>query len=110
MPVGELLQRTSSRELAEWMAYAGLEPWGESRADLRMGILASLTANINRGKDQEPFKPSDFIPRFDESEAESEPEDESGGVPHWQQMLATVEMWNEALGGKDLRPGVAPGS
>ena len=35
-----------SRELAEWMAYSALEPWGEDRDDLRHSITA---ATISRG-------------------------------------------------------------
>lgn len=35
------------------------------REDLRMGILASLTANIHRGKNQSAFKPQDFMPLAD---------------------------------------------
>lgn len=47
------------------MAYYKLEPFGEERADLRMGILASVMANAWRGKGQKPFKPRDFMPTFD---------------------------------------------
>lgn len=52
------------------MAYASIEPFGEGRADLRMGILASLIANVNRDtkKKSEPFVPADFIPGYDEEE------------------------------------------
>lgn len=60
----ELLRSISSRELTEWMCYFALEPWGEERADLRMGILASLTAEIHRDKKQrqEPFRAVEFMP------------------------------------------------
>lgn len=55
----------SSAQLAEWMAYAKLEPFGEERADLRAGIIASVIANVNRDpKKQRPFKPEDFMPKF----------------------------------------------
>ena len=66
IPVKELLQRITSRELSEWMAYESIEPFGERRSDLRMGILASLIANANRDrrKRSEPYEPDDFIPRF----------------------------------------------
>ena len=63
--VAELLERLSSRELAEWMAFAQLEPFGEERADLRSAIVASTMANAWRGKRQGPFTPKDFMPRFD---------------------------------------------
>ena len=62
----ELLRGMSSAEMAEWMAYAMIEPFGESRADLRMGIIASLLANIHRDpkKRRQAYKPEDFIPQF----------------------------------------------
>lgn len=67
MTVGELLSRISSRELSEWMAYAQLEPWGEMRADLRAGIVASTMANTARDpkKRKKPFAPEEFMPQFD---------------------------------------------
>lgn len=67
-----MLGEISSRQFAEWMAYARLEPWGEERADLRAGIVASTIANANRGKGQKPYKPQQFMPSFEpETEEES---------------------------------------
>lgn len=65
--VDELLGRMSARELSEWMAYAQIEPFGEKRADLRAGIVASTMANIYRGK-RKPFKAEDFMPEFERQE------------------------------------------
>ncbi len=64
-----MLQRMSSRELAEWRAYDRLEPIGEPRADFRMAVLTSLIANVNRDpeKAKEPFEPSDFAWRGPDS-------------------------------------------
>lgn len=73
MPVGELLERTSGQELAEWEAYYRLEPWGEERADLRSGVLASLICNALRGKSGKTRKPQDFMLRFG-ADAESGPD------------------------------------
>lgn len=58
------MSRCDSRQFAEWQAYYQLEPWGEERADLRAGIIASTIANVNRGKGQRAFTPSDFMPEF----------------------------------------------
>jgi len=44
------------------MAFYSIEPFGEQRADLRAAIVASVIANSNRGKNQKPFKPEDFMP------------------------------------------------
>jgi len=53
----------SSSEFSEWQAYNTLEPFGEDRADLRMGILAATTVNMLKGKGK-PAKVTDFIPQF----------------------------------------------
>ena len=58
------MSRCDSREYAEWRALYELDPWGEERADLRAGIIASTIANVNRGKGKS-FSPGDFMPEFD---------------------------------------------
>lgn len=66
MPVVELLRRTPSRELSEWQAYERITgPLGPARDDLHAGIIAATIANSNRGKGQAPYKPSQFIPKWD---------------------------------------------
>lgn len=65
MTVAEAQLRVSSREFTDWQAFAELEPFGEERADLRAGIIASTLANVNRGRGTRAFKPSDFMPKFD---------------------------------------------
>ena len=48
-----------------WAAYAELEPFGEERADLRAGIMASVYANVHRdSKRSKAYSPSDFTPKF----------------------------------------------
>lgn len=47
------------------MAYAEIEPFGEERADLRAGIVASTIANVNRGKNKRAYKAQAFMPRFE---------------------------------------------
>lgn len=82
-----MLSEISSRAFAEWMAYSRLEPWGEDRDDLRMAIVASTIANTNRGKNQKPYKPADFMPSF-------EPETEE------QAQARLLAKARSALGGK----------
>lgn len=68
-----MLSEMSSAQLAEWMAYEQIEPWGESRADLRLGIMASTVANIFRGKDKKrAYKLTDFMPSFEPYDEERE--------------------------------------
>lgn len=65
-----MLREISARQLGEWFAYALLEGFGDRRADIRMGILASLIANVHRDAKRKPspYKPADFIPRIKEDE------------------------------------------
>lgn len=81
----------SSREFAEWVAYYGLEPFGEERADLRMAVVASLIANANRDpkKRKRPFEPRDFMPQFGQETPEPSPE----------MMLEKVKLLNAMFGG-----------
>tara|TARA_Y100001973_G_C5143640_1_gene304229 strand:+ start:311 stop:574 length:264 start_codon:yes stop_codon:yes gene_type:complete len=63
MTVRQLLDSLDSRELSEWIAFhTHIEPIGETRADLRTGIVASTLANVNRGKNRQPYKAVDFMP------------------------------------------------
>lgn len=58
----------SAAEFYEWWALYEHDPWGESRADLRMGILASTIANRHRDSRREPrYTPQDFLPHFGET-------------------------------------------
>ena len=58
------MARCNARQFAEWQAEYELSPWGDERADLRAGIIASTIANVNRGKGK-AFSPGDFMPEFD---------------------------------------------
>jgi len=93
MPVAELMERMSAREFDDWRLYAVLEPFGEERADLRMGILASVIANANSDpkKRTKPFDPKDFMPDF-----AAEPE-----KPMTPKQLATIALF-EANAAKAL--------
>jgi hypothetical protein len=89
MTVRELLARTDSRELAEWQAYFRLEPFGEARADLRAGIIASTVANVHRDPRRRPLTTRDFMPAFDESDAPASP---PGARAHdWRAAKAMLE-------------------
>jgi hypothetical protein len=51
----------SSRELTEWIAYNAIQPFGDTRSDLRSAIIASTVANCHRTSGT-PFKVADFMP------------------------------------------------
>lgn len=101
MTVAELLSRISSRELSEWMVYYELEPFGEERADLRAGIVASTVANVNRDpkKQKKPFAAQDFMPKFEGGGRGSA--DGSPQGPGWERLLAKVKRLNAAFGGRE---------
>ena len=50
-------------ELGEWMGFWSINPWGERRADLRAGVVASTIANVNRDPKKRPsaYVPDDFV-------------------------------------------------
>lgn len=48
--------------MAEFIAFDRIDPWDEKRADLRAGVVASVIANVNRGKKTKAFTPLDFMP------------------------------------------------
>ena len=69
-----LMGQLSSREFDEWMAYYGLEPFGELRGDLQAGIVASTMVNMLSGKDAKKLSPGDFV-LFQQDQAEKKPRD-----------------------------------
>ena len=60
MTVRQLENSLSSRELAEWMAFYSIEPFGPSREDYRAGLIAATTANCSGGS-KKVLQPTDFI-------------------------------------------------
>lgn len=91
-----MLERVSSSELTEWMAYYQLEPFGQERDNLHAGIIASVFANANRDrkKQRKPFEVKDFMLKL------GKPKNEKKNA---EQLLAKVEILNAAFGGVDLR-------
>ena len=58
----------SSREFAEWQAFAQIQPLGDLRADVRIAMLATLIAGALGA---EGFDPWSFLPWVDKPEAEA---------------------------------------
>lgn len=61
-----MLEAMPSRLFSEWLAYYGIEPFGEERADYRAAMGVAATYNVWRGKGQRAIQPVDMMPRFDE--------------------------------------------
>lgn len=62
MTVRQLLRSMDSAELTEWMAFDRIEPFGDPRADLRAGIVASSVANFSMVQLPRSMSPADFMP------------------------------------------------
>ena len=69
------------------MAYYRIDPFGEERADLRAGMLASVLVNLKKRKGETPAQPKDFMLKFGSDEKPSRrPEDVYGMVRTWARM------------------------
>lgn len=64
MTVSDLLRRVTSSELSEWQAYYKIEPFGDWRADLRAGIVASNATNLAQSQDAKQMTPLDYMPIY----------------------------------------------
>ena len=76
----ELGESMTADEFGLWLALYRVDPWGEQRADLRAGIVASTVANyagMQRSKSAGAAKPTDFMPymgKQDDADVEIEPD------------------------------------
>lgn len=83
----ELGQTMSAAEFGLHLADFQRRPWGDTVVELMGGVVASTIANVNRGKDTQPFRASDFMPLF-AHEQEPEPEVRSDGASFFAEVLA----------------------
>ena len=51
MPVRQLQRQINSREFAEWVAYARIEPIGDKRGDFQAASIAAAVKNSIGGND-----------------------------------------------------------
>lgn len=63
MTRGEMMSRMSARELDSWFQFNLQWPIGETRADIRAGLISSVIANAHRDPQRQiaPFAPADFM-------------------------------------------------
>jgi len=54
MPVAELARRMSASELADWIAYSRLEPFGPGRSDARAWAVIAAIARVTGGRGPGP--------------------------------------------------------
>ena len=55
----------TSRQLADWLAFASIETFGDERADLRIAIMACNLTNRWLGKHEPGKKVTDFLPHYE---------------------------------------------
>lgn len=109
MPVGEMLERMSSSELSEWMAFFSIEgPTGEERADWRAGMVASTIANVNRDskRQKRPYKPEDFMPKYEQQAITADTQERPQADPG---LLGFVRGMQRRMGGRLTIEGGADG-
>ena len=68
--VDRMLTEIDSRQLSEWIAFARLEPFDESRADIRSAIIAQTVAAASGVKRR--FKIEEFMPTYGQREAKQQ--------------------------------------
>ena len=69
-----MLAALTSRQVAEWRAYAGLRGLPELQADFRAGQICAMQANVHLKEGAKPFSSADFMPALrEEPEPEAEP-------------------------------------
>lgn len=60
-----MLSEMTWDQFMEWAAFYEISPFGEERADLRAGVVASVIANVNRDpRKGKAYQPSDFVLKF----------------------------------------------
>lgn len=96
--VEEWLNRVSSEQLAGWMAYYNLEPWGENRADLRNGVLISSINHMLVGEKSEA-KPEQFVLKFGKSKKKPKQKAQSA-KEQMENFAAIMEIHAAANGGQ----------
>lgn len=59
--VHEIEQELNGVQLAEYMAYDQIEPFGPQRVDAGFASICVTVANVNRGKGKRAFKLEEFM-------------------------------------------------
>jgi len=67
MSVRRAQAEIDSAEYAEWIAWHSMEPFTHERSENMLCVVASILANVHRGKGVSAFKPEDFKPKYGES-------------------------------------------
>lgn len=80
-----------------WRIEYNSNPWGERRMDLRFSRLMALYANAHRGEGAPAFDVEDFMPKFGESDDDSDEDvTEDAGAT----VAPETKAWLYAMAGK----------
>ena len=71
----------SSRQIAEWMAFAGLDGMPDVRADFGFGQICATLANVHRREGQDAYRADDFMPALRGAVEPREPAQETPPEP-----------------------------
>jgi len=84
-----MLEGMTYESFVEWQRYASVEPFGEFRADLRIGQLCAIVANLFRDskKQAKPYSPADFV-MFVDKESEEKRDIVAPETRAWLYMMA----------------------
>lgn len=67
-----MLAEMTSTQVAEWMAFFQLEPWGAHEEDRRTATVAATVANtVPRKRGAKPYKPEQFMPKREPAKRQS---------------------------------------
>jgi hypothetical protein len=75
LDIDEVLGLTAKKFIG-WEHYAALEPFDETRSDYRAASIATMIANVNRGKDQRAYTLDDFVLKFGQQKKKQSPDDQ----------------------------------
>jgi hypothetical protein len=80
-----MLRQITWSQFKDWIAYSEIDPFFEERADFRDAQICATIANVNRRRGSQPYKPSDFMPKFERT------------VQTWQEQKALAMLYAEAF-------------
>ncbi len=88
-----MLRQMTWLDYLGWLAYMELEPFDETRADLRSASIVATIANVNRGKGQRAYSAKEFLLNYD-----TEVETQDGEAPKkqgqsYQEQKQIAMMW-----------------
>lgn len=86
-----MLKELTSAQVAEWIAYYNVEPWGYDNDWLQTGVVTSMIANVNRKKGAKAIMPEDVIPSKRKVKKHQNIAEQRGALEH-------IMRWAKSIG------------